>query len=35
VELSGAEIVIQSLIDEGVEVLFGYPGGDKLTNGGA
>ena len=29
-ELNGAEIVIQSLIDEGVEVLFGYPGGAVL-----
>ena len=29
-ELSGAEIVIQSLIDEGVEFLFGYPGGAVL-----
>lgn len=28
--LSGAEIVIQSLIDEGVEVVFGYPGGAVL-----
>jgi acetolactate synthase I/II/III large subunit len=30
VELSGAEIVIQSLKDEGVEFLFGYPGGAVL-----
>lgn len=29
-ELSGAEIVIQSLKDEGVEFLFGYPGGAVL-----
>jgi acetolactate synthase-1/2/3 large subunit len=30
VELSGGEIVVQSLIDEGVEFLFGYPGGAVL-----
>jgi len=30
VELSGAEIVIQSLKDEGVEYVFGYPGGAVL-----
>jgi len=30
VELSGAEIVVQSLIDEGVEYVFGYPGGAVL-----
>ena len=29
-ELSGAEIVIRSLADEGVEFLFGYPGGAVL-----
>ncbi len=29
-ELSGAEIVIQALKDEGVEFLFGYPGGAVL-----
>ena len=29
-QLSGAEIVIQYLIDEGVEYLFGYPGGAVL-----
>ncbi len=29
-QLSGADIVIQSLIDEGVEVVFGYPGGAVL-----
>ncbi|MCK5888677.1 MAG: acetolactate synthase 3 large subunit [Methylococcales bacterium] len=29
-ELSGGEIVVQSLIDEGVEFLFGYPGGAVL-----
>jgi acetolactate synthase I/II/III large subunit len=30
VELSGAEIVIQALADEGVEFVFGYPGGAVL-----
>jgi len=30
VELSGAEIVVQSLKDEGVEYVFGYPGGSVL-----
>lgn len=29
-ELSGAQIVIQSLKDEGVEYIFGYPGGAVL-----
>lgn len=29
-ELSGAEIVVQMLIDEGVEYVFGYPGGAVL-----
>nr|WP_207144997.1 biosynthetic-type acetolactate synthase large subunit [Allochromatium vinosum] len=29
-ELSGAEIVIQALVDEGVELVFGYPGGSVL-----
>ncbi|MGR8934179.1 MAG: acetolactate synthase 3 large subunit [Gammaproteobacteria bacterium] len=29
-ELNGAEIVVQSLIDEGVEFIFGYPGGAVL-----
>ncbi len=29
-ELSGAEIVVQCLKDEGVEFLFGYPGGSVL-----
>ncbi|MDP1642506.1 MAG: thiamine pyrophosphate-binding protein, partial [Phenylobacterium sp.] len=28
--MSGAEIVVRSLIDQGVEVLFGYPGGAVL-----
>jgi acetolactate synthase I/II/III large subunit len=30
VELSGAEIVVQALQDEGVEYVFGYPGGSVL-----
>ena len=29
-ELSGAEIVVQALKDEGVETIFGYPGGSVL-----
>ena len=29
-ELSGAQILVQSLIDEGVEYIFGYPGGAVL-----
>ena len=29
-ELTGAEIIIQSLADEGVEHVFGYPGGAAL-----
>ena len=29
-ELTGAEIVVQSLKDEGVEYVFGYPGGAVL-----
>ncbi len=29
-EMTGAEIVIKSLIDQGVEVIFGYPGGAVL-----
>ncbi len=29
-ELSGAQILVQSLIDEGVECIFGYPGGAVL-----
>lgn len=29
-ELTGAEIIVQSLIEEGVEHLFGYPGGAVL-----
>jgi acetolactate synthase-1/2/3 large subunit len=30
VELSGGEIVVQCLKDEGVEYIFGYPGGSVL-----
>ena len=29
-QLSGAEIVLKSLVDQGVEVVFGYPGGAVL-----
>jgi acetolactate synthase-1/2/3 large subunit len=29
-QLSGAEIVVQALLDEGVELVFGYPGGSVL-----
>jgi acetolactate synthase-1/2/3 large subunit len=29
-EMTGAEIVVQALVDQGVEVLFGYPGGAVL-----
>ncbi|KIE91128.1 putative acetolactate synthase [Actinobacillus pleuropneumoniae] len=29
-KLSGAEMVVQSLKDEGVEYVFGYPGGSVL-----
>ena len=29
-ELTGAEIVVQSLADEGVKHVFGYPGGAAL-----
>ena len=29
-EITGAEIVLQSLVDQGVEVVFGYPGGAVL-----
>jgi len=28
--MSGAEIVIKALVDQGVEVVFGYPGGAVL-----
>lgn len=30
VEMTGAEVVIEALIDQGVEVIFGYPGGAVL-----
>ena len=30
-ELSGAEILLESLIAEGVDTVFGYPGGQILT----
>ena len=29
-ELSGGEIIVQALVDEGVEFVFGYPGGAVL-----
>lgn len=29
-KLSGAEMIVQSLKDEGVEYVFGYPGGSVL-----
>ena len=29
-EMTGAEIVIQALIDQGVDTIFGYPGGAVL-----
>jgi acetolactate synthase-1/2/3 large subunit len=29
-ELTGAEIVLKSLVDQGVKVVFGYPGGSVL-----
>jgi len=29
-EMTGAEIILQALIDQGVEVIFGYPGGAVL-----
>ena len=28
--LNGAEIVLKALVDQGVEVIFGYPGGAVL-----
>ena len=28
--LSGSEVVLQALVDQGVEVVFGYPGGAVL-----
>ena len=30
VAMSGAELLVQALIDEGVEYIFGYPGGAVL-----
>ncbi len=30
IELSGAEIVLKALVDQGVEIIFGYPGGAVL-----
>ena len=30
VKLSGGEMVVQALKDEGVEYVFGYPGGSYL-----
>ena len=29
-EMTGAEIVLRALVDQGVEVIFGYPGGAVL-----
>ena len=29
-EITGAEIVIRALVDQGVDTLFGYPGGAVL-----
>ena len=29
-EMTGAEMVVQALIDQGVNTLFGYPGGAVL-----
>ena len=29
-EMTGAEMVIQALVDQGVEYIFGYPGGAVL-----
>ena len=29
-ELTGAEIVIKALVDQGVDTIFGYPGGAVL-----
>jgi len=29
-QFTGAEIVLKSLLDKGVEVIFGYPGGAVL-----
>ena len=30
--LNGAEIVLKALADQGVEVIFGYPGGAVLAD---
>lgn len=27
-EMTGAEIVVRALVDQGVDTLFGYPGGE-------
>ena len=29
--LTGAEILVKSLLDEGVDTIFGYPGGSVLN----
>jgi len=29
-QMNGAEIIIRALVDQGVEVVFGYPGGAVL-----
>ena len=29
-QMTGAEMIVQALIDQGVEVVFGYPGGAVL-----
>ena len=29
--LTGSDIVVQSLIDEGVDIVFGYPGGQVIN----
>ena len=31
-QMTGAEMVIQALIDQGVEHIFGYPGGAALAD---
>ena len=31
-EITGAEIVLKSLAEQGVEVVFGYPGGAVLQS---
>jgi acetolactate synthase-1/2/3 large subunit len=30
-QMTGAQILVQSLLDQGVEVVFGYPGGSVLN----